>query len=235
MSIKRALFRVGVVFAVAFIAGCGGSKVVGGGNNGFGAVDPQSVVRGSFTDPRDGGQYNTVQIGEQTWMAENLKYEAEDSWCYRDDESDCEEPGHGRQYGWETAKAACPDGWHLPNREEWGHLMAAVGGVRKIDKKGYVDYDVAGKKLKSRSGWASGGNGADDYGFSAMPGGYYESGLGGMWVGHHGYWWSATEHGSGGGLYHRMNYDNDLVFEASGIEKDVKSDDWYSVRCVQDN
>ena len=53
---------------------------------------------------------------------------------------------------------ACPAGWHLPDTTEWNVLFAAVGCAR-----------FAGKFLKSTEGWQNGGNGTDEYGFSALP------------------------------------------------------------------
>jgi len=136
----------------------------------------------SFTDSRDGKTYKAVEIGTQTWMAENLNYEVKGSICYNDDPAYCEK--YGRLYDWATAmklpvkcnsgyctkqvenphRGICPEGWHLPNREEWQTLVDFAGG------KEYVR-----KKLKAKTGWnnyeGQTGNGTDNYGFAALPGG----------------------------------------------------------------
>ncbi|MGM9985270.1 MAG: fibrobacter succinogenes major paralogous domain-containing protein, partial [Fibrobacter intestinalis] len=91
-------------------------------------------------DPRDGKTYRTVEIGKQVWMAENLNYEMDGSYCYDNEATNCQK--YGRLYTWAAAMQACPEGWHLPSEAEWETLITAVGGE-----------DVAGLKLKSTSGW----------------------------------------------------------------------------------
>lgn len=118
-----------------------------------------AISYGTLTDERDGKTYKTVVIGKQTWMAENLNFETRFSYCYENKDENCAK--YGRLYKWEFAMEACPAGWGVPSLEEFQALVAAVGG-----------YPVAGKALKSSEGWKDGGNGTDDYGFSALPAGY---------------------------------------------------------------
>ena len=138
----------------------------------------------TFTDPRDGKVYKTVKIGDQVWMAENLAYDAEGSKCYDNNPANGEK--YGRLYDWETAMKVCPPGWHLPSEQEWEVLVDSAGGKK-----------IAGKKLKAKNGWARNGNGTDEFGFSALPGG-----AGGstrrftdkfITIGTHGYWWGSNE------------------------------------------
>jgi len=177
---------------------------------------------GTFTDTRDGQTYKTVKIGAQTWMARNINYQIKSgSWCYNDSASYCKQ--YGRLYDWKTAKTVCPAGWKLPSREDWNILFASAGGE-----------DIAGKKLKSKSGWnnrddGKSGNGMDDYGFSALPGGDRYSGGNFYSTGNYGNWWSATE-GSDGNAYTRgMYYDYDHVYEFNFVKSLG-----FSVRCVAD-
>ena len=128
----------------------------------------------------EGRTYKTVVIGRQTWMAENLNYNASGSKCYNNSESNC--TTYGRLYNWETAKAVCPYGWHLPTQADWEVMTAYIGGS-----------SIEGRKLKARSGWNNNGNGTDEYGFSALPGGRGSSGGSFNDVGDSGHWWSASE------------------------------------------
>ncbi len=189
-----------------------------------------SVVRnGVLTDARDGKKYKVVKIGNQTWMAENLNYNASGSKCYDNKQANCTK--YGRLYNWETALKACPSGWHLPNREEWEELYKAVGGEK-----------AAGEKLKSKSGWNNdhkgvSGNGTDEFGFSALPGGNFNSIGGSVNAGYRGYWWSSTSgYDDSEVLIRRMScYDED-VFWSDSSKSWSSSDKFslFSVRCLQD-
>ena len=137
---------------------------------------------GELVDARDGQTYKTVKIGDQWWMAKNLNYKVDSSFCYKDSVEYCEK--YGRLYTWAVAmdsvgtwssngkgcgfgktclpkypvRGICPEGWHLPDTTEWEILVTAVGGRW-----------IASRKLKSQTGWLGDGNGSDAYGFSVLP------------------------------------------------------------------
>ena len=157
-----------------------------------------SACSESFTDARDGQSYDVVQIGSQTWMAENLNYAAvaesganasgNGAYCPDGDERNCKRMG--RLYTWAAAQTACPEGWRLPTREDFVALAKAAGdtagsaGSSELNGAGVsagsselngADASVfanAGAALKSSSGWFKKGNGTDGVGFRALPAGY---------------------------------------------------------------
>jgi len=84
-------------------------------------------TKGTFTDSRDGRVYAWIKIGNQTWMAENLKFAAHlGSWSYNNDSANL--ATYGRLYTWKTAQTSCPKGWHVPSDKEWGVLIQTLGG-----------------------------------------------------------------------------------------------------------
>ncbi|MDR2582032.1 MAG: fibrobacter succinogenes major paralogous domain-containing protein [Fibromonadaceae bacterium] len=183
------------------------------------------IMSENFTDSRDGKVYKTVKIGNQIWMAENLNYEAEGSKCYDNDSANGQK--YGRLYNWESAKKACPEGWHLPSDEEWGTLMKYVNSSYSL---GADVCEGAGTKLKATSGWQyydGDRNGKDKYGFSALPGGYGYNNVF-KFVGTHGYWWSATE------VDADRAYTRIMYYTPPDVDKFKNSKgDFCSVRCVR--
>jgi uncharacterized protein (TIGR02145 family) len=188
-------------------------------------------------DARDGQQYRTVKIGKRTWMAENLNYDADRSWCYGEDESNYAKSNcakYGRLYDWKTATRACMAGWHLPTFKEWVDLVVEAG------------HSTAGKKLKAKSGWATRwGNGTDDYGFSALPGGE-DRWSGFEEVGSHGHWWTATEDENDRDCAYHLeisNHHDDInINNNKGIKSKSNFINYcepkglrFSVRCVRDD
>ena len=171
----------------------------------------------TLKDLRDGKVYKTVKIGDQVWMAENLNFETDSSFCYRDSAYFC--AMHGRLYRWAAAVDACPSGWHLPSKAEFESLIATVG-----------EDSTAGKVLKSASGWSSGGNGSDDFGFAALPAG--DRGHDGGYSGAYflAFFWSSTEINDNNVFNMYLTFDGDSVHQSVDIK-----DMGHSVRCVKDD
>jgi len=146
----------------------------------------------------DEQNYRTVQIGNLTWMAENLNRNTGNSLCYDNSNLNC--AIYGRLYTWNDAMTVCPSGWRLPTDSDWDNLMLTVGGVYNHNANWDRGYWSAGTKLKSKTGWCdfngNNGNGTDNFGFSALPGGgdfyTYGGSSGGKSAGRGGVWWSAT-------------------------------------------
>jgi uncharacterized protein (TIGR02145 family) len=178
------------------------------------AAAPPAVASGgnTFTDVRDKKTYKIVTIGKQTWMAENLNYEAKGSKCYDNKKENCAK--YGRLYGLSDGyvpKKACPSGWHLPTVEEWSALINFAGG-----------YGVAEKKLKAKSGWSN-GNGTDEFGFAAMAGGHRL-----QLPGKGGFWWQEDNSNDG-------KPDNVRVIgkDECNIDDCLDNSDGFSIRCVR--
>ena len=154
----------------------------------------------------------TVKIGEQIWMAENLAI---------DDNGDgiTVNPETGEHYyTWEAAKRVADriKGWHLPTIAEWDFLAANAGGR-----------EVCGNKLKAASGWDDDGNGTDDFGFSALPAGYYYGSF--YFLGSNANFWTATENYSSSAYYRYFN-------TGAGVNSINDNKDYqYSVRLVKDS
>ncbi len=129
----------------------------------------ESLTYGTLRDSRDNRMYRTIKIGSYTWMAENLKYAASESYCYAatmlSPESLCE--NYGRLYTYSAAKEVCPEGWHLSTMEEWEDLIAATGSD---------DPSQIALILSSSAKWYD-WNGVPEYrlntlGFSVVPAGF---------------------------------------------------------------
>ncbi len=156
----------------------------------------------SLIDLRDGSVYKTVTIGNQIWMAENLNfkynYNTAISMCYDNYAKNCVR--YGRLYTWSAAmdsagvfsqnalgcgrnaecsasgkvRGVCPEGWHLPDSTEILALLKYMECEK--DETLANAYDHCSSRLKSTSGW-NGGEGTDDYGFTALAAGIYISSL----------------------------------------------------------
>jgi uncharacterized protein (TIGR02145 family) len=193
----------------------------------------------------DGNEYKTIKIGEQIWMAENLKvthYRNGDSipniirdrdwtntsqgaYCnYDNDESDVET--YGRLYNWyavDDKRGLAPKDWHIPTNEEAKELVEFLGG-----------YSVSGGKLKEIGfeHWTPPNTGAtNESGFTALPGGYRSGGSFGS-MGWDTHFWFST-------MYNSLTAWSMLIdCDRSGISRSYWSyydkKDGFSVRCIKD-
>ena len=138
------------------------------GTNAYG--DPN---RGTFVDERDGRVYKYTTIGDQVWMAENLKYEAENSECKEMFDGFCEIFGRyyslavdGKSTGTldpEIVSKMCPRGWHVPIKDEWENLVKSMGGESNSETV---------YRIKSPNFWGiSSENGIGSCSFNALPSG----------------------------------------------------------------
>lgn len=183
----------------------------------------------------------------------------ENSWCFHNNEKNCDVGG--RLYTWAaaidsvklatdadnpfvcgnyvkcdftgTVQGICPDGWHLPNNDEWDILMAALGE----DKSSYTN--EAGTKLKAQKGWLRDGNGLDVVGFSAVPAGSCSKMPGGVRFNDYNYYsnydelyiWGTSEYDSYSAVPLRMsNYKSSAELAAN-----VNKNRGYSIRCIKDD
>jgi len=168
-----------------------------------------------FTDSRDGKVYKYITIGTQTWMAENLQYETSKTKCYDNNPSNCKI--YGILYDWNTAKEVCPSGWHLPNDTEWFML------------RNFADNNNA-KLMANNVLWIS-GRGTDDFGFSALPGGYYRHEGYFLSIDNQAIFWSATA-GSYSGSAHVHHFT--LQPGIRDIDGLYTNNSWVNVRCIKD-
>jgi len=171
---------------------------------------PTKKISRTFVDSRDNKRYKVILMDKTIWMAENLNYNAKESVCYDNKPENCAQ--YGRLYDWDLAQTVCPSPWRLASIEDWNNLIESVG-----------ESAHAGEKLKSEQLW----DGTDNYGFSAVPGGFTKAKAFNERE-ERGYWWTSDNLGSNG-KYKFMVTHRDSVGQSQYI-KSVG----LSVRCVQD-
>lgn len=212
-------------------------------------------------DERDGQSYKIVKIGKQIWMAQNLNYAVDSSWCYNNKSSNCDV--YGRLYQWTAAmdikvrylndsvgriidyphQGVCPKGWHIPADEEWKMLAdyARDSSSFKLSKGHSSDYGLA---LVSERGWFDSlgtYGGTDEFRFKMLPAGKRwrqgsERPFSFCLLGTNAYFWSTYEY-SPKGAYHWDTYIGSTYPNVSGSfshNGDFK-ESAYSVRCLKNN
>ncbi len=207
----------------------------------------------------DGNVYNTVQIGNQCWMKENLKTKTyqngtaipnvtddnfwsnltSGAYVWYDNDITWKD-SYGALYNWWATidpNGLCPTGWHVPSHDEWTDLTDYIGGA------GYPHGDELKSCRQVTSPLGGGCNtsehprwsqpwthwGTDEYGFSGLPGGYRYSSGYFLTIGYHGHWWSSTESSSSDAIVLGLNYDYGYV-SGGALNKHYG----FSVRCLRD-
>ena len=218
-------------------------------DNGF-----PSNSSGTVTDI-DGNIYQTVTIGTQTWMVENLKttkyndgtkiplVTADTSWlklttpgyCWYKDTSTNKDT-YGALYNWYAVNTGklCPSGWHVPKDSDWSVLIKFLDKNAKPDS--FPESGIAGGKLKETgtAHWLSPNMGAtNETGFTALPGGLRDA----NWkiafsfgfTLSSGYWWSSTEFDANNAWLRYMDFNLSYVCRSKNSKLNG-----FSVRCVKD-
>lgn len=206
----------------------------------------------------DGNTYQVIKIGNQWWMAENLKVThyrngdpilnvtSESEWetltsdAYCNYDNDIENvTTYGRLYNWyavDDSRNIAPSGWHVPTDAEWKQLEMALGmSQSEADETGWRGTNEGSKLAGNASLWASG---ALEYnaefgtsGFTALPGGCRHSNGTFDGLGYYAPFWSATEHSSNSAWYRSFHHNGTQV----GRSYDHIEEPGFSVRCVRDN
>lgn len=192
----------------------------------------------------NGNHYTTVQIGTQTWMAENLKATSLNNespmslvtdntewstittpaYCWYQNDSETYKSRYGPLYNWYAVNTGrlAPVGWHVPTDEEWTILMNYLGGLT-----------IGGGKLKETgtAHWLSpNGEATNISGFSALPNGYRNFIDGSYdYVGRGGGWWSSTILGGIGAWHYSLGFN-----DGSAYRRTINPSTGSSVRCLRD-
>ena len=203
----------------------------------------------TLVDSRDGNEYATVTIGEQTWMAENLRYEGDialgtglsDTTAYRyypvGDENNVRR--YGYLYNWIAAmngesssnavpsgvQGICPDGWHLPSNAEWSMLQFAVGGQ-----------NVASRLASASDVWQGTVTQVPEFGtsgFEALGAGSFYQRYEYCWpLGKYANFWSASVWSNNNNFVGAWYIENDDINLKNHYGYKEMG---YSIRCVRDN
>jgi len=194
------------------------------------------IIYHEITDPRDGKVYNTIDVGNQTWFAENLNYWGEDGTLGICDANDTNCELKSRYYNFGEAQEACPPGWHVPSDEEWTQLELFLG-MDESDIENWYNRGEnigLGNMLKSCSDdWGGAENNTNSVGFSAIPANYIYTGEYAFAYGGSAYFWTSTDEGNGQGHY-PDKIARELHTSAGVTKGDYMSWSRMSVRCIKD-
>ena len=184
-------------------------------------VDGQSPAD-QFADQRDGQVYETVRIGDQIWIARNLNFSYGSKTCYDNAPDFCIK--YGALYSWEEAMEVCPDGWHLPSKDEWEVLI------------GHLGVADAGQKLKASPDDAIPWDGTNETGFTALSAGA-GNGEGFHRMGDWALFWSSTESSTERAWFTQLDgywYQVPAKYTKLYVGSYYLKTNQFSVRCIKD-
>lgn len=201
----------------------------------------------------EGKAYNTVQIGQLCWFKENLNVGTFittinymhnngvlEKYCYENDQDNCEIYGglyqwnEMMQYNPNNEKGICPTGWHVATDLDWKILEGTVDSLYSLGNLEWNNMDTwrgfdVGRRLKADSGWFSNGNGNDNFGFAALPGGKADTHLQFTDIQEEGRWWTSSKENYGNPILRGLKYYSDQSLRGSSANNLP-----CSVRCVKD-
>ncbi len=207
IGVKQSMARKSLMFARTDTVGVSGVMNLQSNLLVQGNLNIAGTIYNKVTDV-EGNSYNTIVIGTQTWMAENLKttkyndgtsiplVTSSTTWgtlstpayCWFNNDEATNKVTYGALYNWYTVNTGklCPSGWHIPNNTEWTTLTDYLGGQ-----------SIAGGKLKEAGTvhWTTPNTGAtDEVHFTGLPAGA-RGGAGEFNIlGSYGYWWTSVAH-----------------------------------------
>lgn len=198
-------------------------------------VEPEEEVVYEFVgevQDIDGNTYQTVQIGEQIWMAENLRTVSEhgQSWCYSGHDFYCER--YGRLYNWEAVMAGsvepgsqgvCPDGWYVPTDYDWYVLESFFANASCESSRLSWGCAPAGEIMKSEV-WSE----SEESLFAVLPAGYIDRRGGSSHLNSYSYFWTSSKIGDG--VWRRGFLDT----QRSILRTTENPEYGYSLRCIKE-
>ena len=216
-----------------------------------------ATLSGQTVTDAEGNVYNTVTIGSQIWMAENLRttkfadgsdiplVTTTNTWRYLTTPAYCDYDNlpansivYGRLYNAFTlsdVRKICPDGWHVPTDAEWNILTRFLDNTADTTAIGWTGTHAGGLlKETGTTHWASPNTGATNAsGFSALPGGYRNLYGTFMYLGNYGYWWSPKTGDTLNIWKRNLNYDESRISRSNNNATYRTSG--FCIRCIMDD
>jgi uncharacterized protein (TIGR02145 family) len=241
---------------IAFVLLSNGDTLAGGPIEFQATFEADGCAGDTAVTDIDGNVYPVVSIGNQCWMAANLKttryrdgsiipnVTADTAWAWTEFTSDAwcnynnslaNDALYGKLYNWYAASNSniCPQGWHVPTDEEWQQLELELGMPDGDLQTTFIRGEAqnVGGKVKSYMLWSAPNSGAtNESGLSGLPSGSRNDFNGNFnSVGNYGQWWTASEQNADVSWLRSVGYDFAGVLRASNGKRTG-----YALRCIRD-